>query len=76
MPYQLLSVQQTAMILGVSKQVVYQLISSGQLRGRKIGERLWRVAEQDLALYLENAGFILCNSPEETITEGGHNERI
>ena len=53
----LLTIEETASYLNVSKQVVYRLINNGHLKSHKIGPRLWRVSESDLVNYLQRAGF-------------------
>jgi len=50
----LLSVQETATRLHVSRQVIYRLMKSGSLKGMRIGKRLWRIPEKDVEQFLED----------------------
>ncbi len=47
----ILTADQAARILRVSRKTLYKLAASGQLGGRKVG-RAWRFLERDLVKYL------------------------
>jgi excisionase family DNA binding protein len=56
---ELLTVEQVATRLKLSTATVRRLLARGEIRGRKVGERQWRVLADALKVYIEgepNAG--------------------
>lgn len=49
---EVLTVEEIAEILKVDKRLVYNLLTSKKLKGRKVG-REWRVLREDLEAYLK-----------------------
>jgi excisionase family DNA binding protein len=49
-----LRVRDVASRLGVSERLVWRLISTGEIRAVRIGQRSTRVTEGDLAAYLDS----------------------
>lgn len=39
-------------ILGIGEKLLYQLLNSGELPGKRIGKKIWRVSKQQLILFL------------------------
>jgi excisionase family DNA binding protein len=50
----MLTVNQVSQRLAISRSLVYREIRSGRLRAHRFGDRCYRVAEADLAAYIEN----------------------
>ena len=53
-PWDMLTVQQVAPMLGVSKMTVYRIIHANQLRAYRVG-RGFRIRRDDLCTYLGDA---------------------
>lgn len=51
----LYTIKETSSVLRLSPQTVRKLIKSGQLKAIRVGWRGWRVKEEDLEKYLEEA---------------------
>jgi excisionase family DNA binding protein len=47
-----MSAAQVAEVLGVSEATVRRLIRRGQLRAARVGDRMWRVSDDDLSAYI------------------------
>ena len=53
---ELLTIAQTADYLQLSDKTIRRLIKDDKLAAYKVGERVWRVSESDIVIYLkENA---------------------
>ena len=48
-----LSLKQVAEILGVTNRSVLNLIQRGELHGFRVGERTWKVEEEEVAAYIQ-----------------------
>ncbi len=48
-----LSLKQVAEILGVTNRSVLTLIQRGELHGFRVGERTWKVEEEEVAAYIQ-----------------------
>jgi len=51
---ELLTITQTAEYLRISDKTVRRLIKDDKLAASKVGERVWRVKESDIAKYLRD----------------------
>lgn len=51
-----LTVEDVCEILMIGRNRVYELLSSGTLKGFKIGQRCWRIPKKYLSEYIENLG--------------------
>jgi len=50
-----LNVNETIEILGISRNMLYDLIHSGILPAFRLGKKIWRINKPDLILYLKNS---------------------
>lgn len=50
-----LTLNETLEILGISRNMLYDLIHSGTLPAYRLGKKIWRVNKPDLILYLKNS---------------------
>lgn len=48
-----LNVNETIEILGISRNMLYDLIHSGTLPAFRLGRKIWRINKPDLILYLK-----------------------
>ena len=48
-----LSINETMEILGVSRNLLYNLIHTGAIPAIRIGKKLWRINKQALIKYIE-----------------------
>lgn len=49
-----LTINETIEILGVSRNMLYNLIHSGMLPAFRLGRKIWRINKSDLILFLRN----------------------
>lgn len=49
-----LTINETIEILGVSRNLLYDLIHSGTLPAIRLGKKIWRINKPDLIAYLKN----------------------
>jgi len=49
-----LNVNETIEILGISRNMLYDLIHSGILPAFRLGRKIWRINKFELILYLKN----------------------
>jgi len=52
-PDTLYSAREVEELLGVSKNTVLRLLTSGELRGARVGPKLWRIKGSDVLTYYE-----------------------
>jgi excisionase family DNA binding protein len=50
-PQRALTVRQAADLLGIGSRTLWRMLSTGELRSVRIGQRARRIMEQDLAAY-------------------------
>ena len=48
-----LSINETMEILGISRNLLYNLIHTGTIPAMRIGKKLWRINKQALIKYIE-----------------------
>ena len=48
-----LSINETMEILGISRNLLYNLIHTGAIPAMRIGKKLWRINKQALIKYIE-----------------------
>lgn len=48
-----LSINETMEILGISRNLLYDLIHTGAIPALRIGKKLWRINKQALIKYIE-----------------------
>lgn len=48
-----LSINETMEILGISRNLLYNLIHTGVIPAMRIGKKLWRINKQALIKYIE-----------------------
>ena len=51
----ILTINETIEILGISRNMLYALIHSGTLPAYRLGKKIWRINKLDLVECLENA---------------------
>lgn len=49
-----LTINETIEILGVSRNMLYDLIHNGTISAFRLGKKIWRINKADLLLYLNN----------------------
>ena len=49
-----LTINETIEILGISRNMLYNLIHSGTLPAFRLGKKIWRVNKSDLITYLKH----------------------
>lgn len=49
-----LSINETMEILGISRNLLYNLIHTGVIPAMRIGKKLWRINKTDLITFLMN----------------------
>lgn len=49
-----LTINETIEILGISRNMLYDLIHSGILPAFRLGKKIWRINKPDLLLYLKS----------------------
>ncbi len=49
----ILSLKQVSEILGVTPRTVQHLIQRGELHGFRVGERTWKVEEEEVQAYIQ-----------------------
>jgi excisionase family DNA binding protein len=47
-----LTIKETIEILGISRNLIYDLIHNGTLPAFRLGERVWRINKKDLIIFL------------------------
>ena len=50
-----LSINETMEILGISRNLLYNLIHTGAIPAMRIGKNLWRINKQSLIKYIEDS---------------------
>lgn len=50
---EVLTINETMEILGISRNLLYQLIHSGVLPAFRLGSKIWRIKKVDLLKFLE-----------------------
>jgi excisionase family DNA binding protein len=50
-----LSINETMEILGISRNLLYNLIHTGAIPAMRIGKKLWRINKQALIKYIEES---------------------
>ena len=53
MPGKILNLKQVSEILGVTSRSVQNLILRGELHGFRVGERTWKVEEEEVDAYIQ-----------------------
>jgi excisionase family DNA binding protein len=53
-PVEILTVEQVAALLQVSPDLVTRLLAAGELRGRRVGTKLWRTTDRDVFAYMDD----------------------
>lgn len=41
-------------ILGIGKNLLYGLLKDGVIPGKRVGDKMWRIAKKDLIDYMSN----------------------
>lgn len=75
----MLSTQEVSKALGVSDKTIRQWLRDGTLKGYKVGPRLWKVSETDLAEFVtksRNATATESATEADTNTEGKARETL
>lgn len=49
-----LTINETIEILGISRNMLYDLIHSSTLPAYRLGKKIWRINKPDLILFLKN----------------------
>ncbi len=49
-----LTINEVLEILGISRNMLYDLIHSGYIPAYRLGKKIWRINKTELCLYLEN----------------------
>lgn len=47
-----LTINETIEILGISRNLLYDLIHSGTIAALRVGEKIWRINKTDLIMFL------------------------
>lgn len=58
-----LSVREVAGRLGISEYTICEYLKSGKLRGSKVGNKLWRISEENLQEFMKNGEVAICEDP-------------
>jgi DNA (cytosine-5)-methyltransferase 1 len=54
MPFELLTISQTANYLQLSDKTIRRLINNNKLKASKVGDRAWRIKSSDIEEYLKS----------------------
>ncbi|SEL22144.1 helix-turn-helix domain-containing protein [Ruminococcus albus] len=53
---ELLTVNETCKLLKISRPTLIRLLKSGEIKGFKIGKRVWKIPRYYLSEYIKNGG--------------------